>query len=55
MILRMLIVLMSLAAPIAFAGDVTPGERLADLSITDKGELVLSEGDVEYQFWSYLQ
>ena len=55
MILRMLIVLMGLAVPIAFAGDVTPGERLADLSITDKGELVLSEGDVEYQPWSYPQ
>ena len=55
MLLRTLIVLISLAGPIAFAGDVTPGERLADLSITDKGELVLSGGDVEYQPWSYPQ
>jgi len=55
MLLRILVVLMSIAAPFALAGDVAPGERLADLSITDKGELVLSGGDVEYQPWSYPQ
>lgn len=55
MIIRLLIVLMSLASPIAVAGDVTPGERLTDLSITDKGELTLAEGDVAYKPWSYPQ
>lgn len=55
MIIRMMILLMSLATPIALAGEASPGDRLTDLSITDKGELVLSGGDVEYKPWSYPQ
>ncbi len=55
MIIRILIVLMALAAPSALAGEVAPGGRLADLAITNKGELVLSGDDVQYQPWSYPQ
>jgi YtfJ family uncharacterized protein len=55
MILRILMVLISLASHTAFSGDVIPGERLSDLSIADRGELVLSDGDVEYKPWSYPQ
>ena len=55
MIIRMMILLLSLAAPITLAGGTTPGDRLADLSITDKGELLLSDGDVKYKPWNYPQ
>ena len=55
MILRILMVLISLVSHTAFSGDVTPGEKLSDLSIADRGELVLSDGDVEYKPWSYPQ
>lgn len=55
MISRIFIVLVCLASHTVFAGGVTPGARLNDLSIADKGELVLSDDDVEYKPWSYPQ
>jgi len=55
MILRILIILTCLASHTVFADPVAPGARLSDLSITDKGELLLSDGDVAYKPWSYPQ
>jgi YtfJ family uncharacterized protein len=55
MMLRILVVLMSLTAPLALAGDISPGGKMADLSIADKGELVLSGDNVDYRTWSYPQ
>lgn len=55
MMLRIMIALICLGTPMAFATDVAPGGQLADLSIADKGELVLSGGEVEYSPWSYPQ
>jgi YtfJ family uncharacterized protein len=45
----------ALAAPVAVAGDIPAGGRLPDLSITDRGELVLEGKDVGYRPWSYPQ
>ena len=53
--LRTLIALICLATPIALAADISPGGRLGDLTIAEKGELVLTDGDIEYRSWSYPQ
>ena len=53
--LRTLIALIWLAAPVALAADISPGGRLADLSIAEKGEPVLSGEDIKYGAWSYPQ
>jgi uncharacterized protein len=39
----------------ASAASVEVGGRLPDLSIDDKGELILSGDDVDYRSWSYPQ
>jgi YtfJ family uncharacterized protein len=44
-----------LATTLALAGQPQPGSRLDDLTISDRGELVLSGGDVGYQSWNYPQ
>lgn len=55
MLLRLLVLLAGLASPLALAGDVPAGGRLPDLSIADKGELVLTGDEVSYRAWSYPQ
>jgi len=55
MTVRILALLACLAAPLATAGTTGPGDRLPDLTITDRGELVLQGDDVGYQPWSYPQ
>jgi YtfJ family uncharacterized protein len=52
---QVLLLVASLLAPLALAGDIAPGGRLPDLSIADRGELVLNGDDVGYQAWSYPQ
>ena len=53
--LRNLVLLACLMAPTAFGGDVPVGGRLPDLSIAERGELVLSGEDVGYRTWTYPQ
>jgi YtfJ family uncharacterized protein len=55
MLMRILVVLASLAAPAAVAADIPPGERLPNLSIAERGELVLEGDAVGYRAWSYPQ
>jgi len=45
----------TLTAALALAGNPAPGGRLQDLSITDRGELVLNGGDVDFRPWQYPQ
>lgn len=53
---RFLIALAGLTTALVFAADLPQQTtRLADLSIADKGELVLSGNDVGYRPWSYPQ
>ena len=44
-----------LATTLALAGQPQPGSRLDDLTISDRGELVLTGDDVGYQSWNYPQ
>ncbi len=53
--LRILVLLATLATPWALGADVMVGERLPDLSIAERGELVLQGDDVGYHTWSYPQ
>ncbi len=53
--LRNLVLLACLMAPTAFGGDVPVGGRLPDLSIAERGELVLTGEDVGYRTWTYPQ
>jgi YtfJ family uncharacterized protein len=53
--LRNLVLLACLMAPTAFGGDIPVGGRLPDLSIAERGELVLSGEDVGYRTWTYPQ
>lgn len=55
MLMRILAIAASLMMPLAFAGDSLLGKRLADLSILDRGELVLAGDEVTYQPWRYPQ
>lgn len=55
MTIRLIAVLLCLVTPATLAAEVAVGGRLADLSIADKGELVLSGSDVQYSPWSYPQ
>jgi YtfJ family uncharacterized protein len=52
---RLLFILASLLATCTLAADLPAGSRLPDLSVADKGELVLNGSDVGYQAWSYPQ
>jgi YtfJ family uncharacterized protein len=53
--IRILVLLATLVAPIALGADVLVGGRLPDLSIAERGELVLQGDDVGYHAWSYPQ
>jgi YtfJ family uncharacterized protein len=55
MSIRTLILLVSLLTPFAQASDILPGNRLPDLDIAEKGELVLSGDEVGYRAWNYPQ
>jgi YtfJ family uncharacterized protein len=55
MSIRTLILLASLLTPFAQASDILPGNRLPDLDIAEKGELVLSGDEVGYRAWNYPQ
>ncbi|MDH4040847.1 MAG: YtfJ family protein [Gammaproteobacteria bacterium] len=53
--LPILVLLACLTAPLALGADVPVGGRLPDLSIAERGELVISGDDVDYRTWSYPQ
>ena len=55
MLKKMLVLIAALSTPFAMAGDVPAGGRLPDLSISERGELVLQGDEVGYQAWSYPQ
>jgi YtfJ family uncharacterized protein len=55
MLIRTIVLLASLAAPLAQASGVVPGNRLPDLGIAEKGELVLNGDEVGYRAWDYPQ
>lgn len=55
MTLRILAVLAALIAPFAIGSNLAAGDRLPDLSIADKGELVLTGEKVGYRPWHYPQ
>ena len=52
---RTLVLLATLAALPAAWADFKVGDRLPDLSIADRGELVLQGDDFDYRSWSYPQ
>jgi YtfJ family uncharacterized protein len=52
---RILVFLACLAAPFAVGGDIPVGQRLPDLSIAERGELVLTGDEVGYRTWNYPQ
>jgi len=53
--LRNLVLLACLLASTAFGGDIPAGGRLPDLSIAERGELVLNGEEVGYRSWTYPQ
>ena len=55
MIIRTLVFLASMLTPLAQASEIIPGNRLPDLDIAEKGELVLSGDEVGYRAWTYPQ
>jgi YtfJ family uncharacterized protein len=55
MIKQTLVLLATLAALPAAWGDFKAGDRLPDLSIADRGELVLEGDDFDYRSWNYPQ
>ncbi len=55
MSIRTAILLACLLTPLAQASDILPGNRLPDLDIAEKGELVLDGDDVGYRTWNYPQ
>jgi hypothetical protein len=55
MLKQTLVLLATLAALPAAWADFKAGDRLPDLSIADRGELVLQGGDFDYRNWSYPQ
>ncbi len=55
MTIRIAFLLASLLAPLSALADIQPGGRLPDLVIAEKGELVLTAGEVGYKPWNYPQ
>ena len=55
MIKQTLVLLAALAALPAFGADFKAGDRVPDLSISERGELVLQGDDFDYRSWSYPQ
>jgi len=55
MLIRTFVLLASLLIPLAQASEIVPGDRLPDLGIAEKGELVLSGDEVGYRNWTYPQ
>ena len=55
MIRQAMILVAALAALPALAADYQAGDRLPDLDIGDRGELVLRGDDADYQPWRYPQ
>lgn len=55
MSIRTFVLLLGLFAPLAQASEILPGNRLPDLGIAAKGELVLTGDEVGYRAWSYPQ
>lgn len=55
MSIRTVIMLACLLTPFAQANDILPGNRLPDLDIAEKGELVLAGDEVGYRTWNYPQ
>ena len=55
MSIRIVVVLASWLVALTAAADIAPGNRLPDLVIAEKGELVISDGEVGYKPWSYPQ
>ena len=55
MSIRIVVVLASWLVALTAAADIAPGNRLPDLVIAEKGELVINDGEVGYKPWSYPQ
>lgn len=55
MSIRTFVLLLGLLTPLAQASEIIPGNRLPDLGIAQKGELVLNGDEVGYRAWSYPQ
>ena len=55
MSIRIVVVLASWLVALTAAADIAPGNRLPDLVIAEKGELVITNGEVGYKPWSYPQ
>ncbi len=55
MSIRTFVLLLGLLTPLAQASEIIPGNRLPDLGIAEKGELVLNGDEVGYRQWNYPQ